>query len=59
MLICWVLGSKLLSKTQIILFLNKCDVLDRKLKQGIKVRDHVPSFGDRENDLHTVAKCAY
>ena len=67
----------MLSKAQIILFLNKCDlrtclflfwlksicsngmgwVVDKKLKSGIKVKDYVPSFGDRKNDLPTVAQC--
>ncbi|EIN05274.1 G-alpha-domain-containing protein [Punctularia strigosozonata HHB-11173 SS5] len=49
-------SSKLLAKTQIILFLNKCDLLERKLKAGVRVKDHVPSFGDRPNDVTTVAK---
>ncbi|KAI0049030.1 G-alpha-domain-containing protein [Auriscalpium vulgare] len=46
----------LLAKTQIILFLNKCDLLERKLRAGVHVRDHVPSFGDRSNDVETVKK---
>lgn len=32
-------------------------VVDKKLKSGIKVKDYVPSFGDRKNDLPTVAQC--
>ncbi|EIM80220.1 G-alpha-domain-containing protein [Stereum hirsutum FP-91666 SS1] len=49
-------GLKLLSKTQIILFLNKCDLLERKLQAGVRVRDYVPSYGDRENTVETVKK---
>ncbi|KAI0056839.1 G-alpha-domain-containing protein [Artomyces pyxidatus] len=47
---------RLLAKTQIILFLNKCDLLEQKLRSGVKVVDHVPSFGDRGNDVETVKK---
>lgn len=49
--------SELLKRTQLVLFLNKCDLLDRKLKAGVLVKDFVPSFGDRSNTLATVAKC--
>ncbi|KAI0312036.1 G-alpha-domain-containing protein [Amylostereum chailletii] len=45
---------KLLARTQIVLFLNKCDLLEEKLKAGAKVKDWVPSFRDRSNDLDTV-----
>ena len=40
-----------------IVFLNKCDLLKRKLKKGALVKDHLPSFGDRPNDVHSVVKC--
>ena len=52
-----ICASKLLAKTQLILFLNKCDLLRRKLKRGIKVNQFLPSFGDRQNELMTVIKC--
>ena len=48
---------QMLTKTQIILFLNKCDLLEQKLRSGVQVRTHVPSFGDRSNDVETVKKC--
>ncbi|KAL5495940.1 hypothetical protein ACEPAI_1404 [Sanghuangporus weigelae] len=51
-----VCSSKLLAKTQLVLFLNKCDLLDKKLRSGVQVKDYVPSFGDRSNTLGTVAK---
>jgi hypothetical protein len=50
-------SHKLLARTQIILFLNKCDLLEQKLAAGTLVRDFVPSFGDRANDVETVKKC--
>ncbi|KAF9530617.1 heterotrimeric G protein alpha subunit [Crepidotus variabilis] len=50
-------ASKLLSKTQLILFLNKCDLLRRKLKRGVRINQYLPSFGDRENEVITVVKC--
>ncbi|KAF8958804.1 guanine nucleotide binding protein, alpha subunit [Flammula alnicola] len=40
--------SKLLAKATMILFLNKCDLLKRKLKSGV--------FGSRSNDVGTVVK---
>ncbi|RDB20287.1 Guanine nucleotide-binding protein alpha-4 subunit [Hypsizygus marmoreus] len=51
-----VCGSKLLAKTTMILFLNKCDLLKRKLKSGAEVRQFLPSYGDRPNDPATVVK---
>ncbi|EMD34917.1 heterotrimeric G-protein alpha subunit [Gelatoporia subvermispora B] len=51
-----VCSSKLLAKTQIILFLNKCDLLDKKLKNGVKVKDHIHTFGDRANNVDTVQR---
>ena len=54
-----ICSSKLLAQTQLVLFLNKCDILDKKLRSGIQVRDFVPSYGDRSNTLGTVAKCTY
>ena len=36
-----VCASKLLQNTQMILFLNKYDLLDQKLRRGVKVKDHV------------------
>ncbi|KAJ8690482.1 hypothetical protein PTI98_011907 [Pleurotus ostreatus] len=51
-----VCSTKLLSRTQIILFLNKCDLLQAKLMRGVRIRDHVPSFGERRNDLPTATR---
>ncbi|KAF8902591.1 heterotrimeric G protein alpha subunit [Gymnopilus junonius] len=51
-----ICSSRLLAKTQLILFLNKCDLLRRKLKRGVKVNQYLPSFGDRPNEVMTVIK---
>lgn len=51
-----VCSSRILAKTQIILFLNKCDILRNKVQRGISVKTHVPSFGDRKNDAATAMK---
>jgi hypothetical protein len=52
-----VCKCKLLSKAQMILFLNKCDILEAKLKRGVRIKESVPSFGDRSNDVATATKC--
>jgi hypothetical protein len=52
-----VCSSKLLAKTQIILFLNKCDLLQEKLKRGILVKHHIRSYGNGSNDAVSVTKC--
>ncbi|KAG9310947.1 guanine nucleotide binding protein, alpha subunit [Chiua virens] len=51
-----VCQSPMLAKTQIILFLNKCDLLHNKLKRGTRVKDSIPSYGDRKNDTITAMK---
>lgn len=40
-----------------MLFLNKCDLLKKKLAAGIKVNKHVTSYGTRPNDYENVSKC--
>jgi guanine nucleotide-binding protein alpha-1 subunit len=51
-----ICSSELLAQTTMILFLNKCDLLRRKLKGGIRFKDYLPSFGDRPNDPPTVTE---
>ncbi|KAF8156551.1 guanine nucleotide binding protein, alpha subunit [Crassisporium funariophilum] len=51
-----IVSSPLLAKATMILFLNKCDLLKKKLKAGVKVRHYLPSFGERSNDASTVVK---
>lgn len=48
--------SKLLSKTEIVLFLNKCDILTAKLRAGALFKDYVPGY-DGPNTMHGVTRC--
>lgn len=52
-----VVSTKLLQKTTMIVFLNKCDLLKKKLKSGVYVKKHLPSYGERPNDAASVVKC--
>ncbi|TFK29523.1 heterotrimeric G protein alpha subunit [Coprinopsis marcescibilis] len=51
-----ICSSTLLAKTQLILFLNKCDLLRRKLKRGVRVNQYLPSYGERPNEVMAVVK---
>ncbi|KAF9527656.1 G-protein alpha subunit [Crepidotus variabilis] len=51
-----ICSSKLLARTCMILFLNKCDLLRKKLKAGVLVKKYLPSYGDRPNDPSSVVK---
>ncbi|PIL26881.1 hypothetical protein GSI_11061 [Ganoderma sinense ZZ0214-1] len=51
-----IVQSKLLAKCIIVLFLNKHDLLEKKLAAGARVNKYLPSFGDRENNAATLAR---
>ncbi|TFK49298.1 G-alpha-domain-containing protein [Heliocybe sulcata] len=51
-----ICSNKLLANVELVLFLNKCDILDQKLKSGVRLSKYVRSFGDRPNDLETASK---
>ncbi|KAJ7213656.1 guanine nucleotide binding protein, alpha subunit [Mycena haematopus] len=51
-----IVSSPLLRNTNLILFLNKCDILKAKLASGTKFRQHVTSYGDRKNDFETCSQ---
>ncbi|KZT24145.1 G-alpha-domain-containing protein [Neolentinus lepideus HHB14362 ss-1] len=51
-----ICSNKLLASVELVLFLNKCDILDQKLKSGVRLSKYVRSFGDRPNDLETASK---
>jgi guanine nucleotide-binding protein subunit alpha len=51
-----VCSNKLLANVDLVLFLNKCDLLEKKLNSGIQLTKYVRSYGDRTNDLNTVSK---
>ncbi|KAG1779399.1 guanine nucleotide binding protein, alpha subunit [Suillus placidus] len=52
-----VCSNKLLANVDLVLFLNKCDILDAKLTSGIRLSKYVRSYGDRPNDMETASKC--
>ncbi len=52
-----VIESKLLAHVNIILFLNKCDLLKKKLGSGVRLNHYMPSY-NRPNDYETVRQCA-
>ncbi|TFY59169.1 hypothetical protein EVJ58_g5950 [Rhodofomes roseus] len=54
-----VCSSTLLAKVQLILFLNKCDLLEKKIQRGVQVSQYVTSYGTRPNEAKAVAKCSY
>ncbi len=37
--------------------MNKCDLLKRKLKHGVQVKEFLTSYGDRPNEVMTFVKC--
>ncbi|KAG8893697.1 hypothetical protein FRB99_001807, partial [Tulasnella sp. 403] len=50
-----VCANKLLAKN-IVLFLNKIDILKQKLQAGIKLNRYVRSYGDRPNEFEPVSR---
>jgi guanine nucleotide-binding protein alpha-1 subunit len=42
-----------------VFFSQALSAVDKKLKSGVRVKDYVPSFGDRKNELQTVAQCEF
>jgi hypothetical protein len=53
-----VVSNRLLANVNIIVFLNKCDLLQRKLAAGVRFANYMTSYGDRPNDFDSVSKCA-
>ena len=41
------------------MFLNKFDLLEKKLAAGLKINKYLPSFGERENAASVLARCAF
>jgi len=56
-LILWksVVSNKLLTNVNIVLFLNKCDLLQAKLEAGVRLNQHMISYADRPNDYDSVS----
>ncbi|KAJ3494191.1 hypothetical protein NLJ89_g10859 [Agrocybe chaxingu] len=55
-LVLWkkICSNPLLSEVQIILFMNKIDLLKKKLERGVRVQKYIPDF-DKSNDFETVS----
>ncbi|KAJ6545607.1 guanine nucleotide binding protein, alpha subunit [Mycena capillaripes] len=51
-----IVSNKILQKTQLILFLNKIDILQAKLASGIRFSKHVYSYGRRPNDYDSASR---
>ncbi|KAG6379714.1 guanine nucleotide binding protein, alpha subunit [Boletus reticuloceps] len=54
-----IASSPLLKKTDLVLFLNKCDILRTKLESGIRLGDYITSYGDRPNDFESASTCQF
>ena len=54
-----ICANQLLARATLILFLNKMDIVARTLKNGVQLKDYVPSYGDHPNQLEYVVKCGY
>ncbi|KAF7349070.1 G-protein alpha subunit [Mycena venus] len=60
-----IAGNPLFAKAALILVFNKKDLLQAHINAGVMVKDYVPSFGIRSNDVVSVTKyfrdkfCAY
>lgn len=52
-----ICSNKLLASVDLILFLNKMDILASHLKSGIQFNRYVPNYKDKPNDTEHVAKC--
>ncbi|KAG8864482.1 hypothetical protein FRB96_004985 [Tulasnella sp. 330] len=48
--------NEILSKVPLVLFLNKCDLLRRKLAAGVRLSTYMVSYLDRPNDYDSILK---
>ncbi|KAJ7437366.1 guanine nucleotide binding protein, alpha subunit [Mycena galericulata] len=51
-----ICSNKLLLAVEFILFLNKVDILTRKIKSGVRFAEHVTSFRNKPNEPKEVIK---
>ncbi|KAJ7664916.1 guanine nucleotide binding protein, alpha subunit [Mycena rosella] len=51
-----IVSNKLLQRTNMILFLNKVDIMHAKLASGIRLSDFVDSYGRRPNDFDSASR---
>ncbi|CAE6482892.1 unnamed protein product [Rhizoctonia solani] len=50
-------NTTILHKIPVLLFLNKIDLLEKKLHEGVKLSKYLVSYGDRPNDFKSVLQC--
>ncbi|KAF9526869.1 G-protein alpha subunit [Crepidotus variabilis] len=50
-----ICSNNLLKSANLVLLLNKIDLLREKLEAGVAVRKYITSYGDRPNNFETVA----
>ncbi|KAF9226383.1 G-alpha-domain-containing protein [Gyrodon lividus] len=50
-----IVSNPLLKKTDLVLFLNKCDILRTKLASGIRLEHYITSYGNRPNDFESAS----
>ncbi|KAF9243432.1 guanine nucleotide binding protein, alpha subunit [Melanogaster broomeanus] len=51
-----ICSNQLLKKVHLVLFLNKTDILRKKLEQGLAVSKYILSYGDRPNEYDSVVQ---
>ncbi|KIM27401.1 hypothetical protein M408DRAFT_169642 [Serendipita vermifera MAFF 305830] len=51
-----IVSNKLLRNVNLVLFLNKCDLLQKKLQSGIQLKTYMTSYGDRPNDFESIGR---
>ena len=42
-----------------LLFLNKCDILDKKLEAGIKLADYLSGYAGKPNETKPALNCEW
>jgi hypothetical protein len=52
-----VSASTLLKEADFILFLNKCDLLKRKLEAGVRIKDYISRFQGDDQTVEGVTQC--
>ena len=50
-------GNPLLKGCNLILFMNKTDLMAKKLQAGVRLARYIPSYGTRANDFTTASFC--
>ncbi|KAG8805727.1 hypothetical protein FRC17_005366 [Serendipita sp. 399] len=51
-----IVANKLLKNVDLVLFLNKCDLLQQKLDAGTRLATFMTSYGERPNDFESICK---